>query len=83
MISILLNKEKNGIDILLDKKGAELLIDDLQYLKDSNDHVHLAEWSGELTSLKLLHDDSTVISFLNIGVLADSKIKEIYDNSVE
>ena len=73
VITILLNKEKNSVDILLDEEGAQVLIDKLEYLKSAEDYIHMGVWSGELTTSRLLNDGSDIIQTMNIGVLSEEK----------
>jgi hypothetical protein len=41
MISIVHNQTQNAIEIHLDTKGADLLIEKLQHLKSAEGHLHL------------------------------------------
>lgn len=69
IFTVMLNKDKDVVDILLDEEGAQFLIDNLTLLKKKHDHVHLAVWSGELTSNKVVKNDFSIIEMLNLGVV--------------
>lgn len=75
IFTVMLNENKNVVDILLDEEGAQFLIDNLTLLKKEHDHVHLAVWSGELTSNKVVKNNFSIIEMLNLGVIEKIPLK--------
>lgn len=76
LLSFILNKE-DVVDILVNKEGAEFLINKLQrridYGKTEHDHLFTPEWGGdELTSNNLdLEGGLKLINLVNIRYIDD------------
>lgn len=77
MITIVYNETLKAIDVLMDAKGADLLIETLQKLKTRGDHLHLygTNDDGGL-SLKSPYKHEVVYGELVLGLLPS----EAWDN---
>jgi hypothetical protein len=70
MISIVYNETLKGIEMHLDAKGADLLIQTLQNLKSKGDHVHLYATNDDLgVSTKSPYLENKVFGELILNML--------------
>jgi hypothetical protein len=68
MISVLLTKDQDAVELHLDKTGLEDFIRFLTGLRDTQDHAHLMtpEWGGGELSSQQLNSESKTLNKLTI-----------------